>query len=593
MKRIITCLSFLTSLLCAHAELPAGYYDSLDGKQGEQLITALRNLAAGHRVITYNTKTWGAFEKTDVRLVKGRQAWWDMYSNNIVYLPEHDGLNIEHSVANSWWGGKKGSNEAYSDLFHLNPSDQNANNKKGNNPPGEVADARLLDNGLVRIGTPVAGQGGGAASVFEPADEYKGDFARAYFYVFTTYGSLDWLDQYAYIYDNSGKLQPWAAEMLMRWHRNDPVDSKELNRNEAIYSEQGNRNPFIDCPELAEYIWGENANQTFSASSVGTIAPSDRPEAPGFKDMRLTGVNTYSGRWWDGKKIEIDAPQGDLYISVDGGSYHPAQEYTLDPAENGRESHLISAYTSHEVNGHVLRSPISRLSMLAADPLETDYSAARWERIEDDDELDLTEGYYLITASTNLHVMSVNGGTSSTQFMESAGFVDFSDDLISQLPVDAAIVRFANVEGGKTRLMVCDIYGHYAGSWNNTAKNKMKLDPVTYTPGIAKINSDGTFSYAFDTYGSLQYNASQPRFLNYESNQKPVFLYKFKDLAGGWMGIDTPGEDVWGIGIDSEGISTDQSTKIYDLSGRPVDGKKLSRGIYIVVGPKGTRKIAF
>ncbi len=147
-KRLLAAVSLSLAMQPAFAEIPSGYYSAIDGKQGNMLEKALQALSEGHVRITYSTKTWPAFETTDVRIVNGREAWWDMYSNNLVWLPAHDALNIEHSVANSWWGGKNGNIDAYSDLLHLNPSDQNANNKKGNYPPGKVADPRLLDNGL-------------------------------------------------------------------------------------------------------------------------------------------------------------------------------------------------------------------------------------------------------------------------------------------------------------------------------------------------------------------------------------------------------------------------------------------------------------
>lgn len=592
MKHLFASITFICACAAAVAEIPEGYYQSLDGKQGADLKQAVRAIADGHTVVTYNTKTWDAFEITDVRTIRGKQVWWDMYSNNIVYLPEHAALNIEHSVANSWWGGKNGSKEAYSDLFHLNPSDQNANNKKSHNPPGEVVDPRILDNGVFRIGTPANGQGGGATSVFEPADEYKGDFARAYLYVFTTYDNLNWKSEYDYIYDSAGNLLPWAVELLLRWNSQDPVDSKETERNEAVYAIQNNRNPFIDYPQLAEYIWGNKSSEHFSLATESPVQPVDRPAAPEFNGVRLTGVNTYAGRWWDGTEIPVSSSEGDLFVSIDGAPYAPVDNIYIDPAADGDEAHSFAAYSKIEADGISLRSPVARLNMLARDPLVTDYSAARWERVKKGDNFNLSSGPYILLAAPTLQVMSTTGGTTANSFMECAGFVEFDDDIVIELPVDAALVRFESVTGGKFRLIVRDIYDRFIGSWNSTAKNKMRLDPTAYTPGIGSIADDDTFSFIFDQYGSLQYNASQPRFLNYESSQKPVYLYRFKDLNGGWSGIDavTP-ESEWGVGIDGNNIIVDENSMIFDLSGRPVSGKNLPKGVYIVVSPQGSHKV--
>lgn len=593
MKHLFASITIICACAAALAEIPEGYYQSLDGKQGAELKLAVRAIADGHIVVTYNTKTWDAFEITDVRTIRGKQVWWDMYSNNIVYLPEHAALNIEHSVANSWWGGKNGSKEAYSDLFHLNPSDQNANNKKSHNPPGDVVDPRILDNGVFRIGTPANGQGGGATSVFEPADEYKGDFARAYLYVFATYDNISWDSKYGYIYDSNGNLQPWAVELLLRWNSQDPVDSKEIQRNDDVYGLQNNRNPFIDYPCLAEYIWGDKSSQQFSLAAEAPAEAIDRPEAPEFYGVRLTGVNTYAGRWWDGTEIPVSHSEGDLFVSIDGASFAPAENIYLDPAADGDETHSFAAYTITEANGLSLRSPVARLNMIARDPLVADYSAARWERVKKGDEFNLSSGPFILLAAPTLQIMSTTGGTAANSFMECAGFVEFDDDRVIELPADAALVRFEPVAGGKFRLIVRDIYDRFIGSWHANAKNKMRLDQTEYTPGIGKIADDDTFSFAFDQYGSLQYNASQPRFLNYESSQKPVYLYRFKDLNGGWSGIEEIAPEAeWGVGIDGNNIIVDENSLIFDLSGRQVTGKNLPKGVYIVVSPRGSHKVA-
>jgi endonuclease I len=98
------------------------------------------------------------------------------------------GMNIEHSVAKSWWGGT--NNNAYKDLYHLNPSDATANSARSNYPLG-INNGSKFDNGSIKVGnntysTEYSGL------CFEPLDEYKGDFARAYMYMFTCYEDLSW-----------------------------------------------------------------------------------------------------------------------------------------------------------------------------------------------------------------------------------------------------------------------------------------------------------------------------------------------------------------------------------------------------------------
>ena len=262
--------------LCATvaADVPHNYYTALDGKKKEALKTAAHEVIRPHTVVTYNSLFPTQFPKTDVypELYNGQKRWWEMYSDNVYYVSRGwSGMNREHSFPKSWWGGD--NNEAYTDLFHLYPSESDANMAKSNYPLGEVEDA-TFDNGVTRVGYAVSGQGGGAGKVFEPADEYKGDFARTYFYVVTAYQDFTWKYTYMAQQGDYPTLKPWAVDLLLDWHRRDPVSQKEIDRNEAVYKIQGNRNPFIDFAELAEYIWGSRTSETFYiADQGGAITP--------------------------------------------------------------------------------------------------------------------------------------------------------------------------------------------------------------------------------------------------------------------------------------------------------------------------------
>ena len=110
--------------------------------------------------------------------------------------------------------------------------------------------------------------------MFEPADEYKGDFARTYFYMVTCYQDFDWRYQYMCMNGTYPSMQQWAIDLLLKWHRGDPVSQKELDRNEQVYLIQANRNPFIDYPDLVEYIWGDKKGQAFKFSG-GSVTPGE------------------------------------------------------------------------------------------------------------------------------------------------------------------------------------------------------------------------------------------------------------------------------------------------------------------------------
>ncbi len=261
-----TVCTMIMSLLpvVATAEIPAGYYAGLNGKKDAALKTAAYNIINPHTQVSSYSDLPKYFQKTDVR--PDGERWWEMYSNEIFYLPSFTGMNREHSVPKSWWGGSS-STPAYTDLNHLYPSEKDANSAKSNYPLGEVATA-TFDNGVSKVGSPVFGQGGGATKVYEPDDEYKGDFARTYFYVATCYQTLTWKYTYMFQQGEYPTLNAWSQELLLKWHREDPVSQKEIDRNEQVYMFQNNRNPFIDYPSLAEHIWGNKKGEVFYADTA-------------------------------------------------------------------------------------------------------------------------------------------------------------------------------------------------------------------------------------------------------------------------------------------------------------------------------------
>jgi hypothetical protein len=127
------------------------------------------------------------------------------------------------------------------------------NNRRGNYPFGETKTPSWTSDNGSKTGT--SSWPGFTGIVFEPIDEYKGDFARTYFYMATRYYGEDagWTGSEMV---SGAQPRPWAKEMLLAWHRKDTVSHKEINRNNAVFAYQKNRNPFIDKPVFAEKIWG-------------------------------------------------------------------------------------------------------------------------------------------------------------------------------------------------------------------------------------------------------------------------------------------------------------------------------------------------
>ncbi|MDO5663632.1 MAG: endonuclease [Bacteroidia bacterium] len=248
------------------------YYSKANGKSGAELKTILSEIIGNPNVISYS-EIWKAFEKTDL---KPNGSIWDMYSDipdrkskytfyankkrcgN--YRQEGDCYNREHSVPRSWF---RNAEPMHSDLFHIYPTDGYVNNRRGNLPFGEVGIFSWESSNGSRIGQNTFGNYN--QTVFEPIDEYKGDFARTYFYMVTAYEDQVATWRSAQIGGNKyPAINSWALDMFLKWHREDPVSEKEQKRNEAVFLIQNNRNPFIDYPELAEYVWGNKKKQPFN-----------------------------------------------------------------------------------------------------------------------------------------------------------------------------------------------------------------------------------------------------------------------------------------------------------------------------------------
>lgn len=299
-SKISIALIVLCTLSVMAESLPEGFYEPANGLQDGELKDALKSLIRDHTAIPYGNganSTWGVFFYSD----RDEEGYiMDMYCDEWykVSTPGQvaTGCNIEHSFAKSWWGGS--NNDAYKDCYHLNPSNSTANSARSNYPLG-IPEKDIKTAGSLRVGKKHHPTMDVDHYVFEPKDEYKGDFARAYFYMATCYGHwsngeidevlksyhgwrLDNKDvgsKFAMQNDNYLEFQPWEQEVLIQWHRQDPVSIKEIRRMDAVSDFQHNRNPFIDYPYLAEYIWGDHAGEALDLSLL--IASSDEAFIPG------------------------------------------------------------------------------------------------------------------------------------------------------------------------------------------------------------------------------------------------------------------------------------------------------------------------
>lgn len=349
-------LGFLTSLfsLSLWAEIPAGYYDAAVGKSGEELQKSLSSIIGNARDVGYDG-LWDLYETTD-RRADGKV--WDMYSNATnftfgsdqcgTYTSEGDCYNREHSVPKSWFSERS---PMKSDAWHVYPTDGKVNGMRSNNPFGEVgSNASSSKNGFSKWGSCVTP--GYSGTVFEPNDEYKGDFARTYFYFATRYQSQ--INNWGGIFISSyPHIVQWQLDMLLRWHEMDPVSQKELDRNDAVYeSKQGNRNPFIDYPELGDLIFGDSRNVPFIPGGVD--APyMESPKSGSTIDMGIASVNVSEPITM---QIQIKGRNMESAVSLEiGGTdrdYFSVTPQTLTADEVNNGTSVTLSYHSAVVTSH-------------------------------------------------------------------------------------------------------------------------------------------------------------------------------------------------------------------------------------------------
>lgn len=287
---------------------PAGYYSAVNGLTCQNLKTGLRNIVtSGHISLSYGSLDDIQMPIVDtIRSDDGLSSIiWDIYSNNPVgpepftfnssqnpsggfcggSTPGSEGIcwNKEHTFPRSWFklSGSSYQQPTEADLFLVRPTDAKINGNRGNIPYSTVGSASYQfpiagsypgypmppNPVLDKIG-PSNYPGISVPAAFEPHDAVKGDLARGYFYILTRYQNelanwvtLNGATGLSTVADGTtgGGLYPSFQlsylQMMYAWHNLDPVDVKEINRNDLVYSQQNNRNPYVDHPEYVALVW--------------------------------------------------------------------------------------------------------------------------------------------------------------------------------------------------------------------------------------------------------------------------------------------------------------------------------------------------
>lgn len=281
LRKITPLILLLFATFLCQAQV-SGYYKNAFGLSGQTLKDSLHSIISGHTEFPYtspSTDVWDILKVTD-RDPNNPDNVILLYSGASVDAAQEynsgQGWTREHVWAKS--SGDFGTSPGPgTDAHHLRPEDPGINSTRNN---------RNFDN--CKVCNPVNLNGTSTGSyydqnlwTFEPRDEVKGDVARMLFYMAVRYegtnGEPD-LELNDTLYDKLSKA-PYHSVLttLLTWHRTDTVDQFERNRNEAIYTQfQHNRNPFIDYPNLADYLWGDSIVFTWHQLPTSTSSPENR-----------------------------------------------------------------------------------------------------------------------------------------------------------------------------------------------------------------------------------------------------------------------------------------------------------------------------
>ena len=325
--------------------IPQSYYDQANNLSGDDLKEALHQIISNHVIFPYtsnSTDTWDILQQSDqdpnennnmILVYTGRSQEKGYRDGSGNYSQYENGNGTQ---SNSWnrehiWPKSHGfpdeDDNAYTDVHNLKPCDRSVNSSRGTkdfdfggNQHSEASDC-LTDS-----------------DSWEPPDYVKGDIARILFYMVVRYDpgvdhENNTFDLELVDYTTPNNTEPILGKLssLLDWHLSDPVDDFEINRNEIIFGFQQNRNPFIDHPNLVNYLWGDNVglvwneNLTVPETEIvkTTIYPNPSSGVINFSfDMQneiieifnLNGQNIFNKMIDNSNSVELDLPSGIYFL---------------------------------------------------------------------------------------------------------------------------------------------------------------------------------------------------------------------------------------------------------------------------------------
>ena len=295
--------------------MPVDYYQQANNLSGDDLKEALHQIISNHVVFPYTattTDTWDILQLSDqdpdennnIILVYTGRSQDKGYRDGSGNYSQYENGNGTQS--NSWnrehvWPKSHGfpddNDNAYTDVHNLKPCDRSVNSSRG---------TKDFDNGGSQHSEALDCLTD--SDSWEPADYIKGDIARILFYMVVRYdpgidhdNNVFDLELVDYTTPNNNDPILGKLSSLLEWHVNDPVDDFEINRNDVIFGFQENRNPFIDHPNLVNFLWGENIGMNWNENLNLT---ENQPKQPRIYPNPTTGIINFSNNL-ENKIIEV------------------------------------------------------------------------------------------------------------------------------------------------------------------------------------------------------------------------------------------------------------------------------------------------
>lgn len=374
MKKLLLPIFFLTSL--AFAQAPAGYYDTAAGLTGYALKSKLHDIISAKNINWHYGDLTNFYNQTDLDRYYDHDATnttilLDMYSEipsgpdsyeyttaNIIGSASAEGLgwNREHMMPQSTFYSNY---PMYSDLFYVVPTDARINQLRSNYPYGIAGTTTYYTfSNTSRIGNSAIPGSTYTGRVYEPINEFKGDVARSLLYFAVRYegklGTFNFNNNTNPASDTNPldgteerSFDPAYITMLLQWNTLDPVSQKEIDRNNAVYNIQKNRNPFIDNPSWINAIWGQTADTTAPQTPLNLTVTQNSAFFTTLSWAPSTSTDVIGYKIYQ-NGVLVAATKG-TSISIDHLTPSTAYQFTVKAYDNGyllsSDSNIVSTTT--------------------------------------------------------------------------------------------------------------------------------------------------------------------------------------------------------------------------------------------------------